>query len=121
MVLEAFLEGAQQPEDDGYLPLNNHCLENKQDPTGETAQLLIEAYPEALRIEGNYGRLFVHCCGSQTTAAVRVVLEAFLEGAQQPEDDGDLPLHNHCLENKQDPTGGTAQLLIEAYPEALRI
>ena len=57
MVLEAFPEGAEQPDDDGHLPLHIHCEEKKQDPTGKTAQLLIEAYPEALRIEGKYGRL----------------------------------------------------------------
>ena len=121
MIIEAFPEGAEQPYDDRYLPLHIHCEENKQELTDETAHLLIEAFPEVLRIEGNYGKLALHCCESQSTAVVRVVLEAFPEGAEQPDDDGYLPLRIHCEENKQDPTGEIAQLLIETYPEALRI
>ena len=30
-----------------------HCLANKQDPTGETTQLLIEAYPRLCASKGN--------------------------------------------------------------------
>lgn len=90
-LLQKSYESSRETNFDGYLPL--HCAASNKSP--RFCKLLIDVYPESLKIEDEEGCLPFHnaCRYGQRVDTVKYLYELYPESLHINDDDGYLPLH----------------------------
>ena len=114
-LLQKNYEALRETNHDDYLPL--HCAASNKSP--RFCQLLIDAYPESLKITTDgYTPLFLACGSGQRVDTVRYLYELYPESLfiRSDDDDNYLPLHA-AARNWGTKTEEIIKYLLEQDPE----
>ena len=121
IIIEAAPDSSVRSLDNfGSMPLQFLCRESKVDEAAavQILKLLIEKYPEAVRIVDDEGDLPIHLAALHTTSPefLRVLVEAYPGSVSMPDAMGKLPLHQACLGKG---SLATVEYLYQQYPGAI--
>jgi hypothetical protein len=122
--IELYPESLSLPNENGALAL--HMLLNKSISSADTAIMMIEAYPDALRCyetstfmnEKNLP-LHIECMKQCRSAIISKCIELYPEALSIPSGNDSLPLHR--LLSNQVSSIEDALMMIEKYPQALKL
>jgi ankyrin repeat protein len=118
MLIEAYPESLQQPNEKGELPLHIEC---KKHCRPSIIWKSVELYQDALKVADMRGNLPIHRLLSNkrsTTEDALMMIEKFLAALQHRNGNGNLPLH---IESIYQQRSSVISKCIEVYPEALEI
>lgn len=102
---------------DGELPI--HWAVGSKSP--KFCKVLIDAYPESVRIEGSGGMLLIHnaCCGGRRVDTVKCLLELYPESVNVQDTDGFLPIHRAAQSMAGEDKAEIISFLLSKYPDGV--
>jgi ankyrin repeat protein len=111
VLVNAWKEGAAQPEKNDNLPL--HYV--RAGTAAASTEILLRANPAAVDAANNSGRLPLHFAASTAAPKTSVALLLNEAAARTPDKDKSLPLHLAVTENQHD----VVQLLLDSFPQGV--
>ena len=106
--------------DDKGMTALHHALQKSNFPIFiELVQVLLELFPQGLKVRDNNGNLPIHfaCSSNSPINVVKLLISTFPEGVREKTERGDLPLHSACMGHA---SVQLIQLLLDVYPNAAR-
>ena len=100
----------------GFASTNIHP--KREEMAVQVINALLDAYPKAIRVDSEGGRLPLHtaCAGRATPRVVSTLVTAYSSAARHRNKDGFLPLHLAAHWGVSHPN--VAVILLKAYPDA---
>jgi len=113
-LLNAYVDAAKQPDQDGWLPLHCATFYGASEPVIET---LIKAYPKATQTKDDDGRLPLHyaCIKLAPQGVIDMLIKSNPKGAMTKDNEGRLPIHHACSKGAVE---GVIDSLLKAAPKA---
>jgi hypothetical protein len=97
---------------------SSHIHPKREEMAVQVINALLDAYPKAIRVDSEGGRLPLHtaCAGRATPRVVSTLVTAYPAAARHRNKDGFLPLHLAAHWGVSHPN--VAVILLKAYPDA---
>jgi ankyrin repeat protein len=113
-LLEAYMEGAQDKDQDGWLPVHCACFYGAGEDVINT---LLVANPKAAQSKDDEGRLPLHyaCLKGASQGVMDILLATYAKGAMCKDDEGRLPVHHACSKGAPE---SVIDALLKASPKS---
>lgn len=134
VLLQAFPEGVQEPNNNGELPLHLACQSLEHCPILEMVAILLDAFPQGAAIKDYHGNLPIHSlCNSlfllseqsaqdrsaDCIAVFKRIVEAYPESLETAAQGGELPLHMLCQHHMSSVIPELINLLVATRPDSV--
>lgn len=124
---EQYPQALTVTDKDGLAPLHRACIEDLVHSL-PVVTFLVQTYPESAQVCNEFGSTLLHLllkCARQPDPeelleVTTLLLERYPESVRTVNDFGRTPLHLACVDTNDDHLP-VIKLLVEAYPEALKI
>jgi ankyrin repeat protein len=117
VLLDAYVEGAQDKDQDGWLPVHCACFYGAGEDIINT---LLIANPRGAQTKDDEGRIPLHyaCLKGATQGVIDVLLATHSKGAMCKDDEGRLPVHHACSKGAPE---SVIDALLKASPKSAQI